>query len=80
MWTKPIPTSKTVKTDQFSHPSNQNPFWLNAVVTSGAYGGFVSIWDQWWYIIASQMEVKPGPKKEEMETTLDTISENQSVI
>ena len=45
MWTKPIPSCKTVKTDQFSHPSNQNPFWLNAVVTSGAYGGFVSIWD-----------------------------------
>ena len=39
-----------------------------------------SIWDQWWHIIAAQMEVKPEPKKEELKTTLDTKSENQSVF
>ena len=40
----------------------------------------VYIWDQWWHIIAAQMEVKPEPKKEELKTTLDTKSENQSVF
>ena len=40
----------------------------------------MSIRDQWWHIIAAQMEVKPGPKKEEMKTTLNAKSENQSVF
>ena len=31
-------------------------------------------------IIAAQMEVKLGPKKEEMKTTLNAKSENQSVF
>lgn len=34
------------------------------MVTSGVYGGFKVIQDQWWDIIAAQIEEKPEAKYE----------------
>ena len=55
---------KTVKTDKFSYPINQNPNRSDAVsdnklVTIVAHWGFAVTRDQWRRMIAAQIEKKP---------------------
>ena len=61
---RPEPTTacKTVKTDNCSHPSSQNPNRSDTVLTCGAYRGFAAIRDQWRSIMATWIEEKTESK------------------